>query len=148
MIVGLLLKRPDIDVNARNNYGMTALSLAVEKGYERLVSLIVEKEIVDTMIRDKWGKTPYSRSDTAFTAQNPTSTAVSGHSVTGPACSAMQKTEEISVEKRREEKELEAGQAEFDWLRWRDWADNYYHPDESLLDENLTLPYYSEINNL
>ena len=50
----------------------------------------------------------------------------------------MQKAEEISVEKLREEMELEAAQTEFDWLGWRDWADNYRRPDERLLDENLT----------
>ena len=63
---------------------------------------------------------------------------VSGYGLTGPACSAVQKTGEISKEKRKEEKELEVAQTEFDWLRWRDWADKYYRPDENLLDEILT----------
>lgn len=55
-----MVKSQNVDLNYRRNDGLTALSLAVEEGHERVVRIILEKDGVDPNSKDNKGRTPLS----------------------------------------------------------------------------------------
>ena len=59
-IVRLLIKRDDIDVNAKESLEMTPLSLAAWYGHEAIVRLLIEREGVDVESKSAEGRTPMS----------------------------------------------------------------------------------------
>lgn len=56
----LLIDRQDVDINSRDEYGLTPLSLAVENRQDMIVQILLEKQGVDLNSRDKDGLTPLS----------------------------------------------------------------------------------------
>ncbi|KAF7182640.1 hypothetical protein CNMCM7691_002301 [Aspergillus felis] len=59
-VVKLLLANEKVDVNSRDTYGLTALSLAAENGHEAVVKLLLDTGKVDVNSRDSNGRTPLS----------------------------------------------------------------------------------------
>ena len=55
------MERDDIDINAEDNLGKTLLLLAVEKGHEAVVRLLVERKDIDINTKDMKGWTPSYR---------------------------------------------------------------------------------------
>ena len=52
-IVRLLIERKDIDINAQDKYGYTALMVVAQTGNLELVRLLLEREDVDVAIKDE-----------------------------------------------------------------------------------------------
>jgi ankyrin repeat protein len=61
VVVDLLLRIPDVDLNARDNDGQTALSRAAENGHNAVVDLLLRIPNVDLNARDNDGQTALSR---------------------------------------------------------------------------------------
>ena len=57
-IVKLLLDRPDVDVNAHDFPGTTALAMAVAKGYYYVLSVLLRRNDIDINTTDVQGRTP------------------------------------------------------------------------------------------
>ena len=55
--VRLLLKRKDVDMQARGYCARTPLILAATLGHEHIVRLLLEHKDIDTSARDDWGWT-------------------------------------------------------------------------------------------
>ena len=57
----LLVNRNDVDINAKDNCGLTPLSRAAKKGHEAVVRLLVDRDDVDINTKDNEnGLTPLS----------------------------------------------------------------------------------------
>ena len=59
-VVRLLVKRDNVDINARDNYGWIPLSVAAKKGQETVVRLLVERADFDFNIKNGNRRTPLS----------------------------------------------------------------------------------------
>lgn len=60
-IVGLLLERPEVQVNARDRQGYTALSVAVDRGDVNMVRTLLGCHGIDVNAKDNTGRTPLER---------------------------------------------------------------------------------------
>ena len=56
-VVAEILKRSQIDINGKTNYGQTALSLAAERGYTSIVTLLLARKSIDVNVQDIDGQT-------------------------------------------------------------------------------------------
>lgn len=56
--VRILLSAFDIDLNARNNAGQTALERAADAGFHEIVKLLIDTKDIDINIGDGLGWTP------------------------------------------------------------------------------------------
>jgi ankyrin repeat protein len=54
-IVAEILNRGEVDIDIRSNYGQTALSLAAERGYTDIVTLLLSHPAVDVNAQDSDG---------------------------------------------------------------------------------------------
>ena len=57
-IVQLLIDRDDVDIDAKDKFGMTPLSQAAQRGHEAIVRLLIARGDVDINSKDISGKTP------------------------------------------------------------------------------------------
>lgn len=62
-VVELLLQRKNIQINMQNNDGYTVLMLACDEGCERAVTLLLDRDDINTALRDWRGKTTYDLCD-------------------------------------------------------------------------------------
>ena len=62
-IVATLLKEADLDVNAQNRAGETALHIAAHRGHLEVVNQLFEDGRIDARIRDNKQRTAYSRGE-------------------------------------------------------------------------------------
>jgi ankyrin repeat protein len=60
-VLGLLIERPDVDMNLGDRMGQTPLSLAASDGNDQIVRLLLERADVRVNSVDKDGWTPLSR---------------------------------------------------------------------------------------
>lgn len=58
MMVMLLLKREDIEVNTKDQYGWTPLFWAVKGGHEAVVKILLARQDVEVNLEDKDSQTP------------------------------------------------------------------------------------------
>ena len=56
----LLLSRNDIELNLKDNYGQTALSMSATNGHESIVRRLLARDDIDSNPTDKAGRTPLS----------------------------------------------------------------------------------------
>ena len=56
----LMLERDDVDVNLKDENGVTPLLWAIAKGHESMVRLLLERDDVDVNLKDENGATPLS----------------------------------------------------------------------------------------
>jgi len=56
-VVRLLIKRDDVDINAKDRRGSTPLIWAVLEGHEAVVRLLIERDGVDLNATDNFGET-------------------------------------------------------------------------------------------
>ncbi|KAH7143222.1 hypothetical protein DER46DRAFT_618776 [Fusarium sp. MPI-SDFR-AT-0072] len=54
----MLLSKPDLDVDAKDDAGMTALAHAAKKGHLGAVELLLNEGKANSRIKDNRGKTP------------------------------------------------------------------------------------------
>ena len=59
-VVQLLIKRVDVDVNAKDKDELTPLLWVAKKGHEAVVRLLSERVDIDVNAKDKYGRTPLS----------------------------------------------------------------------------------------
>ena len=59
-VVKLLVERDNVEVDSRDNYGQTPLSMAAGSGHEAIVKLLVERNDVEAASKDNYDQTPLS----------------------------------------------------------------------------------------
>jgi ankyrin repeat protein len=57
---GVLLAIDSIEVNSKDNLGMTPLWIAAERGHKRVVEALAESDSIEVISKNKDGKTPLS----------------------------------------------------------------------------------------
>ncbi len=67
-LIGVLLEHPDIDINARNHFGETALMVAASNGDCESINLLLGRADIDKKARDIYGHTALQRAKLALMA--------------------------------------------------------------------------------
>ena len=60
-VVRLLIERDDVDINAKDKGGQTALILATKLGYEAVVRLLIGRDDIDINTKGQYGQTALMR---------------------------------------------------------------------------------------
>ncbi len=71
-LLNVLLQHRDIDINARNHFGETALMVAASNGDCESIDLLLGRADIDKKARDIYGRTALQRARLALMAADPT----------------------------------------------------------------------------